>query len=316
MQTWRRKGGDCRSVGVLLFDQFSNHCLANAIEPLRAANTLSRRRLYHWRFLGIDGAPVLSSSGLPVTPEGTLSRAAGGDLLFVMPSYGFRAHAGPATLRALRAASRRFKVLAGLDTGAWLLAAAGLLDGRQATIHWDERGALAEAFPEVDVRAERFVIDGNRMTCGGVTTAFDLVLALIHGHHGSMLALEVASLFMPGMPAIAADLPPTAARQVQAAVALMRAHLETPLPIPALATRLGLGQKALGRLFHAELGRTPQAVYRTLRLREARRLAEHSRHGIAEIATRCGYADAAAMTRAFRAEFGTTPSADRAAARG
>ena len=78
-------------IGVLLFERFSNHCLANAVEPLRAANTLSRRRLYAWRFLTPDGRPVTSSGGMPVLPEMRLADHPGGACLLVLPSYGFRA---------------------------------------------------------------------------------------------------------------------------------------------------------------------------------------------------------------------------------
>ncbi|MDO5703672.1 MAG: AraC family transcriptional regulator, partial [Paracoccus sp. (in: a-proteobacteria)] len=196
MQIWKADPGT-RQVGVLLFDDFSNHCLANAVEPLRAANTLARKQLYAWTFLSIDGSPAVSSSGLPVTPQTALAGAAGDDL-FIMPSYGFRTHASRATIRALRGAAHRWNRIAGLDTGAWLMAAAGLLKGCRATIHWDELNALADAFPDLDVVPDRFVIDGNRLSSGGVTTTFDLVLHLIRQAHGPMLALEVASLFMLG----------------------------------------------------------------------------------------------------------------------
>lgn len=308
----------CRDVGVLLFDRFSNHCLANTIEPLRAANTLSGRTLYRWTFLSVDGAGVVSSSGLPVQPAGPLARHDGGDLLFVMPSYGFRSHANAPTLRALRSAAGRFRTLVGMDTGAWLLAAAGLLAGRRATIHWDEMTALAERFPDLDVRDERYVIDGNRITCGGVTTAFDLVLDLIEEHHGAMLHLEVAALFVPGETRFAGGRvhPPTRRRSVDLAVAAMRRNLETPLPQAEIAALAGLTQRGLEAAFRATLGHTPQAVYRGLRLREARRLADGTAMSVAEIAARCGYADASAMTRAFRREFGVSPREFRKAASG
>ncbi len=294
-----------REIGVLLFDRFSNHCLANAIEPLRAANNLSGRDLYRWRFLSVDGRGVVSSSGLPVQPDAPLSRHAGGDYLFVMPSYGFRDHAGAATLRALRGAAGRFRALVGMDTGAWLLAAAGLLAGRRATIHWDEITPFAERFPDIDVREDRYVIDGDRLTCGGVTTTFDLILDLIEAHHGAMLRLEVAALFLhsdrPLAPRAGGDSGRTA---VDTALSVMRRTVETPLPIAAVAQAAGLSQRALEAAFRDSLGLSPQSVYRSLRLREARRLAEGTAMSVAEIAGRCGYADPSAMTRAFREEFG------------
>ena len=312
MQIWG-EAGICR-VGVLLFDAFSNLCLANAVEPLRAANTLARRRLYEWQFLSMDGAPVTSSGGLPVTPELPLTQAAG-DILLVMPSYRFRDHARAANLRGLRAAARRWPVLAGLDTGSWLLAAAGLLDGYRATIHWDELAALAETFPEVDVAPERFVTDRNRLSCGGGVTGLDLALDLIRRRNGPMLAIEVAALFMHGTRPLTPDLPdlPPGDGLVHAAVALMRRSLEQPLPVPEIAAALGTDRKTLERAFAKGLGTSPRAVAKAVRLREARRLAEHTRQSVAEIATRCGYADASALTRAFRAEFGLTPRDCRSA---
>jgi transcriptional regulator GlxA family with amidase domain len=308
----------CRDVGVLLFERFSNHCLANAIEPLRAANGFAGRTLYRWTYLSVDGARVTSSSGLPVQPDMPLARHPGGDFLFVMPSYGFRDHARPATLRALRGAAGRYGALVGLDTGAWLLAAAGLLSGRRSTIHWDETTAMAERFPDVEVVEEPYVWDGNRITCGGVTTAFDLVLAMVEAHHGAMLRLEVAALFRPGEREAsgAPEGPPTRRRSVDVALSAMRRNLEAPLPLERIAASAGLTQRALETAFRSRLGLTPRSVYRGLRLREARRLVAETGLSIAEIAARCGYADASAMTRAFRGEFGLSPRAFRRAASG
>jgi len=302
-----------RRIGVLLFPSFSNHCLANAVEPLRGANTLSRRALYDWKFLGLDTAGVASSSGLIVQPQARLTDHPGGDALLVMPSYDFQRHATPDAQRALRAAAARFRCVVGLDTGSWLMAAAGLLDGRRATIHWDEMDSLAEAFPQVSVTPERFVIDGDRITCGGATTTFELMLHLIGQHHGALLRLEVAALFMHGeadprpdpMARLSKD------RLVQAAVSIMRRNIETPLTVGAVARRLGLGQRGLEAHFAAEAGMTPRAVYTALRLRQARLLTERSTLSMAEIATRCGYADASAMTRAFRRAYGQPPTALR-----
>lgn len=295
-----------REIGVLLFDKFSNLCLANAIEPLRAANTLSGRCLYRWSFLSVDGSGVVSSSGLPVQPDMPLSRNPGGDYLFVMPSYGFREHSGARTSRALRGAAGRFGVMVGMDTGAWLLAAAGLLAGRRATIHWDEMVAFAERFPDIDVLEDRYVADGNRITCGGVTTTFDLILDLIEAHHGAMLRLEVAALFLHNDRPLAGRvvLPRTGRPVVDAALSAMRRNIEAPLPIAAVARAAGVSQRGLETAFRNTLALSPQAVYRSLRLREARRLAEGTRMSVGEIAARCGYADPSAMTRAFRAEFG------------
>lgn len=295
--------------GMLLFDGFSNLCLANAVEPLRAANTLAGREVYRWHFLSLHGGVVRSSSDLPVQTEALTqfgARSGKCECLCVMPSYHHREHATPACLAALRAAEGRFRVIAGLDTGSWLLAAAGLLDGRRATSHWDILTSLAETFPEVSVSEARHVIDGNRVTCGGATTTLDLMLDLIARDAGSALSLGVAAMFMIGDAREPAPRLPVG-RLVRTAAAVMRRNLESPLPIARIAAAVGVSQRTLEVACQTAGAGNPRALYRTIRLEEARRWVETSNAGIAEIAGRCGYADASAMTRAFRRSFGMAP---------
>ncbi len=306
MRSWQISPKNPEKVGVLLFDRFSNHCLANAIEPLRAANTFLGRRAYQWEFMSLDGAPVTSSSGLPVTVATTLSDASAGDYLFVMPSYEFRELATPANARSLRAAARKFKVVVGLDAGSWLLASAGLLDGRRATIHWDETDAFQEKFPDLDIRRSRMEIDGDRWSCGGAMTAFDLALRMIGDAHGEALRLEVAALLMSGETHAGGGTRPKT-RLVSGGLAMMRENLEDPVTVPRIAATLGLSARRLEALFHGELGAGPQKVYRRIRLLAARRFVEQTGLSVAEIAVRSGYANPSSMTRAFREEFGTTP---------
>lgn len=291
---------------MLLFDAYSAHCLANTVEPLRAANTFAGRQVYNWRFLTLDGGPAVSSSGMEVRAHGRLADCRG-DMLIVMPSYDFLRHATVAASRALQSAARRYDVLAGFDTGAWLLAQAGLLDGYQATIHWQELTRFAEHFPEVQAQRARHVMDRNRITCTGALAAFDTMMELIGQHHGAALRLEVAALFMAAEATDTQDPILARSRPVARAVALMQANLETPLPIAEVARRTGRSQKDLERRMRADLGATPQAVYRRLRLIEARKLVLETVLSVSEIALRCGYDDPSALTRAFRAEFGTTP---------
>lgn len=313
MPIWMKNTDRPCRVLLLLFERFSMHCLANVVEPLRAANTIARRQVFDWHFVTLDGGSVASSSGLPVLPGSALAEAERADILFVMPSYDARAHATPRCLSALRDAAQRHGAIAGMDMGSWLLARAGLLNGRRATIHWDEIDAFAEAFPEVVVERRRYVIDGTLMSSGGAMTAFDLMMRLIADLHGEGLRLEVAALFMSA-DAERPDGPlrnRPRGRLVETAVALMRAHIEDPLPLPELARRLGVGLRSVEARFAAELGAGPRAVYKSLRLSAARRYVEQSDYAVAEIALRCGYRDASAMTRAFVAEFGQTPRALR-----
>ena len=313
MRFWDARKDHTQKVAVLLFPRFSNHCLANAVEPLRAANEFLMRKAYSWEIVTLDGASVESSSGLPVLPSSRLRDHSGGDFLFVISSYGVRRLATPATSRAMRAAERRFGSVVGMDTGAWLMAAAGLLDGFKATIHWDELTAFSETFSEAEAVAERYVVDRTRITCGGAMTTFDLVLNLIGRTHGEALRLEVAALFLHQFSETPRDqiYRNRASPLVERGVALMSYTLENPLPIGELATRLQTTQRGLARVFRAELGASPVTVYKRLRLAAARRFAQQSSYSVAEIALRCGYRNAAAMTRAFVEQYGDPPSAFR-----
>lgn len=310
MQKWITAPTAPQDVAILLFPRFSNHCLANSVEPLRAANELLGNDAYRWRFVTLDGDAVVSSSGLPVVPNERLRDLAGGDFLFVMSSYDVTDFARPATDRALRTAAKRFETIAGLDTGAWLLAHAGLLDGRPATIHWDELTGFSETFPAVEATPQRFIAQGNRMTCGGAMTTFDFVLELIRQTHGAALAMEVSAFFLhqsteaPHPQVFRHKTSPLVAK----ALAMMSAQIEEPVAVARIATQLGLSQRSLARAFRDELGAPPATVYKRLRLAAARRLAQQSAYSITEIALRCGYANAAAMTRAFVAEYGVPPS--------
>ena len=293
-------------ISILLFSNFSNHCLANILEPLRAANDLSGRLNYSWKIVTLDGLEVSSSSGLRLGADARLSDA-GGDILMVMPSYEFLTHATVATSRALRAAAKRFTTLAGLDTGSWLLAEAGLLDGHQATIHWDEIDRFSERFFEVHVQKEAVVFDRRRASCGGASTAFEMALQLIGEAHGPTLRMRVENLFMGAY----SEQPDPQVGIVPRALQLMRTNLEEPLLISDIAAQLGRSQRHLEIQVRAKMGANPQVIYRRMRLALAHSLAVEAQVSVAEIAVRCGYQDASAMTRAFRVEFETTPQAVR-----
>jgi transcriptional regulator GlxA family with amidase domain len=269
---------------------------------------LSGQHVFEWNIAVLAGQRVHSSSGLRLEADAQLADMRG-DILMVMPSYGFLTHANVTTSRALRAAARRFDTLAGLDTGSWLLAEAGLLDGHRATIHWDELDRFSERFSDIDVQKEAVIYDRNRITCGGASTAFALAMQLIETQHGAALRLRVEHLFSGAY----AQRPDRRGGIAARAVDLMRANIEEPLPISQLAQQLGRSQKHLERHTLARLGAAPQVIYRRIRLERARGLALETSISVAEIAVRCGYQDASAMTRAFRSEYGTTPQALRRA---
>jgi len=294
-------------IGFLLFDKFSNLCLASALEPLRGANTIARRKLFSWYMMTIDDAPVLSSSGIPVTSDRDASACPGGDYLCIVAGYDFQRHASRENMKRLRSVIRRYKSVIALDTGTWLLGETGLFQGRAVTVHWDVHEALQEQFPDLDVCRERVVSDGNLTTCAGGTATLDLMLDVIGHTYGPSLRLAVSSLFMHENMTFK-----TQARSVMQAIEIMRENVENRLPIAEIAQRVGRTQRGLTVRFQQELGASPSSVYGQIRLGRARMLVEETDLEISEISLRSGFVDPSAMTRAFRKQFGVPPRALRA----
>jgi transcriptional regulator GlxA family with amidase domain len=296
-------------IDFLVFDQFSNHCMANCLEPFRAAITLAAGQVYRWNIVTSDGQSVKSSSDLRLMPDYALNMTTRADFLFVIASYDFRQHDTVKTRRALRAAATRYKTIVGLDAGPWLMASAGLLDGRQCTVHWDIIDEFAEEFPNLDVDRQRFIWDTNVATCGGAMAAFDLSLDLIRHQNGATLALDVAAIFM----SMNAQTPRNNVSSmcknpmVQDAVVLMQSNIENLQSIPEIARQLGTSAKQLHRGFVRDLNQTPIDIYRNLRLSFARHLLHTTDHSIQEVLLRSGYQNQSAFTRAFKGRFGQTP---------
>lgn len=300
----------------LLLPKFSSLCLANALEPLRAANLMAGRSLYTWQLYSVDGEDVVSSSGLTTGPTKPLPQAASADTLFVVSSYDYKRQISRPLLRQLVQAARQIRILGGLDTGSFVLAEAGLLDGYRATIHWQELAIFEETFHRVITVADRFVIDRNRITAGGATTTLDLMLHLIREGHGEALRRDVTGLFIydsdhpgdepqrPPPPLTAVPYP----ADLGPLVALMESNIETPLMIGEIARRLGLSQRKLERRVRRILKTTPVAYYQHIRLSAARSMTLETALPISEIAVRSGFASASALTRAFGRHFALSPS--------
>lgn len=315
----RRDGQAPFAVDFLVLDQFSLLPLASAMEPLRAANRVSGRPLYRWRLLSLDGGDPVSSSGVRLPVEGRFRPEDPRDLAFVVAAFEPDRVGRPA-LPALRRMRSQGSMLAGIEMGGWVMARAGLLDGRRATVHWEELDAFAAAFPAVHVVRDRHVIDGNRITTGGASPAMDLMLTMIRAQHGPAVALDVSSVFIYDEAHAGRDPQPVVSvgrldqrdARLTAVIRMMEAQRDAVLPITAFAAQVGMTVRGLQKLFLRHLDCAPAAYYAGLRMAEARRKLMQTALPVMDIALESGFRSASAFSRAFGRHYGVTPRTIRA----
>lgn len=304
------------TITILVLANASILCVASTVDPLRAANRMAGERLFDWRIVSTDGSPPLTTSGLPVTVEGPFTTAAPSDMLIVIGGFGTREMELRPLLSTLHRNARSAQSFGGVEAGSWLLARAGLLDGRSATTHWEDLEDFAAAFPAIDVRPDRYVIDGPAFTAGGASPIFDLMLHLVRSRLGMATALDVASVFIYDQTRNPADTQPLVSLgrlegydpRLLHAIRLMESRVDQPLTISAIAMRAGVTARTLETIFHKAIGETPGAYYSRLRLSAARRLVVDTRISMAEIAARTGFGSAAGFSRAFSSAFGHAPT--------
>ena len=293
------------NITVLLFDAFSNMVLACLLEPLRVVRDQHGLDI-SWTILTETDLPVESSSGIAVAPDGPKAKAPAADLALVIGGDVFRDTRSASDLRrSLDPLIANATVIAA-DTGTWILARCGYLEGRKATLHWQLLDEFAETFPQVDVSSDSFVRDGRFLTCGTAAAALDLMLDYIRDRFGPAVALDAGAMFLHdnarrhGASYPVQSLPfnasPTLARVLQ----IMSETLENPVPIATLAETTNMPERSFHRLFLRELQMPPGKYYVLLRLARARELARYGGLTRGEIALRCGFANASTLARSFR----------------
>ncbi|MCW3028160.1 MAG: Transcriptional regulator [Solirubrobacterales bacterium] len=274
---------------------------------------------YEIRIVSSDGAPLRSSSGLVMTPNTRVADASRDiDTLIVAGGHGHADAADDGTLiEWIRRASATARRTASVCTGAFLLARAGLLDGRRATTHWASAEQLARLYPEVRVDADPiFLRDGQIWTSAGVTAGMDLALALVEEDLDRDAALAIARhlvLFLrrPGNQSqfsatLAAQQPDSEPlREVQR---LVLENISAAHTVESMAARANLSPRHFARAFAAETGVTPARYVERVRLEAARRLLEDSAEPVASVAAACGFGTAETMRRSFLRALGVGPA--------
>lgn len=307
------------SIGFILLPGFALMSYASASEPLRAANLLAGREIYRISCFSPEGGAVSSSGGVPVSAAPLPGRGFGLGTVFVCAGGSPRDWHYPAVLSCIRQLAREGVRIGGISGGPYLLAAAGLLTGRDFTIHWEHAPALLEAFPDLSPRQARFVVDGNRITCGGGIAPLDMMHALIAERMGPDFARRVSDWFLhtevgqPTAPQRASLAERYGAHHpgLLSVLEKMEETIEMPLNRAAMARIAGVTPRHLDRLFAAHLDTTFLEQYRRIRLQHARRLLEQSPLSISEIAIATGFSGAAHFSRLFRGLYGTNPSSSR-----
>jgi transcriptional regulator GlxA family with amidase domain len=237
-------------IDLLILPETNLILVASVIEPLRAANRIAGRTLYSWSLFSPDGRAIETKSGIPVPVAGAFRPQRETAPLFVLSSYHWQRSATSQLKMLLSQTARHREMMAGIESGSWLLAETSLLDNFSATTHWEDFEDFAAAYPQVTMVRERFVIDRKRITTGGSLPTLDLMLELIRRAHGYSLALEVSRLFIYEQERTRGDLLQVPAignmrildTRVGAAVKLMEETVEAPLTLARLARRVG-GQR-------------------------------------------------------------------------
>ncbi|MCC6198293.1 MAG: GlxA family transcriptional regulator [Burkholderiales bacterium] len=321
-QTGKLRGPAFR-VGFYLVPGFPMMAFAAAIEPLRAANRLSGESLYEWTLYSQDGAPVRASNGIEVAVQRAAGNAVGIDLLLACAGSHKAETASAATVRWLRSLARAGTAVGGISLGPYLLADAGLLDGRRSAVHWESLAAFAERYPRVRTTADIFAVDGNRYTCSGGTAALDMMLSLITSQHGRALANDVSEQFIhprirdtrdSQRMAIQSRLG-VANERLIAAVGLMESASDDARPVQDIAETVGLSPRQLERLFARYLRTSPSRHYMKVRLERARAMLLESTKPILDVAVAAGFTSASHFSRCYRAAYGRKPSDERAGVR-
>jgi transcriptional regulator GlxA family with amidase domain len=310
-----------RRIAILAFPDIQVLDVVGPAEVFDTASRLAPDTPYAIEVVAPVAGPVIGSS-VSVLADRSLDDCRGRlDTLLVAGGRGTRAAADDERIVDwVRAAAARSERVASVCTGAFVLAAAGLLDGRRATTHWAYCARLQRRHPEIEVDpAPIFVRDGNVTTSAGVTAGMDLALAFVEEDLGSDVALAVARqlvLFLKrpgGQAQFSAQLAAQQSereplRDLQAWIA---DNLDADLSVPALAARAHMSERHFARAFRAGVGMTPAAFVEVARVERARMALEAGDAPVENVARNAGFGTVETMRRAFRRRLGVAPAAYR-----
>ncbi|MFV1531162.1 MULTISPECIES: GlxA family transcriptional regulator [unclassified Phaeobacter] len=313
------KGPQSRRYAFVLLDRFTMLSFASALECLRIANRMIGREVYTWMLLAEGGGTVSCSAGTSFQVDDDLIELQRDDTILLCSGISVQEATTKKLLSWLRREARKGLKVGGLCTASYALARAGLLDGRRATIHWENADSFNEEFDEVELTKSVFVIDGNRMSTAGGTSSIDLMLKLIANDHGEDIANSVADQLIYSSIRTDQDTQrlsiPTRIGvrhpKLSMVIQMMEANIEEPISPSILAQNVGMSTRQLERLFRRYLNRSPKRYYMELRLQKARNLLMQTDMSVINVALACGFASPSHFSKCYRAHYDTTPYRER-----
>lgn len=308
------------SVAFVVFEGFQSMALA-AMPVFEYANFSAGEALYEVSVLSEDGQPLRASGGLSIGTEAFDGRVF--DTVIVVGGDAILKQVPEGVLEYVRASVKTSRRTASICSGAFVLAQAGLLEGRRATTHWAYARELQARFPAIKVEDDRiYVVDGSIWTSAGMTAGIDLALAMVEKDHGADLARSVAQKLVmyhrraggQSQHSALLELEPKSDR-IQTVLAHAREHLADALSVEQLAEVASLSPRQFSRAFRAETGQSPAKAVENLRLEAARQMLERGRLTLDQIAAETGFSDRRRMREAFLRAFGQPPQVIRRSAR-
>ena len=312
------RDGSRRFVFVLV-DSFSLLSFASALDALRIANRMAEYPLYNWILLGETASNVSCSAGTSFRVDYDLIELKRDDTILLCGGIDIQKNTSKRLLNWIRRESRKGLSVAGLCTAAYSMAKAGILDGRKATIHWENQDSFAEEFTNIDLKKSVFIIDGGRMTTAGGTSSIDLILKIIADDHGEELANSVADQMIYNTIRTDQDTQrlsvPTRIGvrhpKLSMVIHMMENNIEEPISPSLLAKDVRMSTRQLERLFRRYLNRSPKRYYMELRLQKARNLLMQTDMSVINVALACGFASPSHFSKCYRSHYNKTPYRER-----
>jgi transcriptional regulator GlxA family with amidase domain len=307
-------------IGFVVFDGFQSMSFA-ALSVFEYANFMMNKTIYEMRYISENGGLVRSSTGMVIESEPFGQKVF--DTVIVGGGTSILESVPVGLLAFINKAQRKSRRVASICTGTFILAEAGLLDGRRATTHWFHARDLQARYPKVKMEEDRiFIIDGNVWSSAGMTAGIDLALAMAEEDLGPEITRSIAkNLVMyhrraggQSQHSALLELEPKSDR-IQTALDYAKKNLHTDLSVEQLAEAAHLSPRQFSRAFRAETGQSPAKAIENLRLEAARLMMEQTRHSIDVVARETGFADRRRMRQAFLRGFGQPPQAIRRNAR-